>query len=135
MFLYSDKKGHLFISFYSNIFEFQHYLLTKTYPKYFTNISKFYKKQMQRTGFSFERVVIEPLKGVSHKIFDLRFFHESVFPWPLSILLGPFQIFLKILGDIFNFVFIAVTTTLEDILSLVSLTTMIRPCSEFSSSS
>ncbi len=63
---------------------------------------------MQRTGFSFERVVIEPLKGVWHKIFDLRFFHESASPWPLSILLGAISKFLwKILAGIFNFVFIA----------------------------
>jgi hypothetical protein len=35
------------------------------------------------------------------------FFHESVSPQPLSILLGLFQIFTKICGDIRNFVFIA----------------------------
>ncbi len=62
---------------------------------------------MQRTGFSFWRVVTEPLKGVWHKIFDLRFFHESVSPWPLSVLLGPFQNFYYNSGDIFNFVIIA----------------------------
>jgi hypothetical protein len=27
------------------------------------------------------------------QIFDFKFFHESVSPWPLSIPLGPFQIF------------------------------------------
>jgi len=35
------------------------------------------------------------------------FFHESVSPWPLSILLGPYRIFTKIRADIRNFVFIA----------------------------
>jgi hypothetical protein len=33
-------------------------------------------------------------------MFCLWFFHESVSPQPQSIPLGPFQIFLKILGDI-----------------------------------
>ncbi len=46
------------------------------------------------------------LKGVWHEIFD--FFHESVIPWPLSILLGQFLICTKISGDIRNFVFIKV---------------------------
>jgi hypothetical protein len=41
-----------------------------------------------------------PLKGQCHKIFDFRFFHESVSFKPLSIPLGPFQIFSKIRGDI-----------------------------------
>ncbi len=68
---------------------------------------------MQRTGFSLERVVIEPLKGVWHKIFDLRFFHESVSPWPLSILLGPFQNFYENSGDIFS---VSVTDTGEHII-------------------
>ncbi len=31
--------------------------------------------------------------GQCHKIFDFRFFHESVSPQPLSIPLGPLQIF------------------------------------------
>jgi hypothetical protein len=34
----------------------------------------------------------------------LGFVHESVSPWPLSNLLGPFRIFTKLLGDIRNFV-------------------------------
>jgi hypothetical protein len=33
------------------------------------------------------------LKGQCHEIFDFRFFHESVSPKPLSLPLGPFQIF------------------------------------------
>jgi hypothetical protein len=36
----------------------------------------------------------------------LDFFHESVSPGPLSTPLGPFQIFIKIRGDIPSFVFI-----------------------------
>jgi hypothetical protein len=37
------------------------------------------------------------LKGVWHEIFDFNFFsHEFVSPGPLSIPLGPFQLFLKI---------------------------------------
>jgi hypothetical protein len=35
-------------------------------------------------------------------IFDFRFFHESVCPGPLSILLRPFQFFRKIEGGICN---------------------------------
>jgi hypothetical protein len=41
-----------------------------------------------------------PLKGQCNKIFDFWFFHDSVSPKPLSILLGLFKIFSKILGDI-----------------------------------
>jgi hypothetical protein len=41
-----------------------------------------------------------PLKGQCNEIFASGFFHESVSPKPLSIPLGPFQIFLKIRGDI-----------------------------------
>ncbi len=40
------------------------------------------------------------LKGQCHEIFDFWFFHESVSLKPLSIPLGPFQIFAKICGDI-----------------------------------
>ncbi len=40
------------------------------------------------------------LKGVWHEIFSFRIFHESVSPGPLSMPLGPFQIFSKIHGDI-----------------------------------
>jgi hypothetical protein len=42
------------------------------------------------------------LKGQCHEIFDLRFFHESVSPKPLSIPVPYvlFRIFSKILGDI-----------------------------------
>ncbi len=36
-----------------------------------------------------------PLKGQCHKIFCLWFFYESVSPKPLSIPLGPFQIFFE----------------------------------------
>jgi hypothetical protein len=43
------------------------------------------------------------LKGQCHEIFvSACFFHESVFPQPQSIQLGPFQIFSKIRGDIFS---------------------------------
>jgi hypothetical protein len=37
----------------------------------------------------------ESLKGQCHEIFDFKFFHESVSPKPLSIPLGPFEIFFK----------------------------------------
>jgi hypothetical protein len=40
------------------------------------------------------------LKGQCHEIFDFKFFHESVSPKPLSIPIGPFEIFLKICGNI-----------------------------------
>jgi hypothetical protein len=40
------------------------------------------------------------LKGQCHKIFCFWLFHESVFPQPQSIPLGPLQIFSKIRGDI-----------------------------------
>jgi hypothetical protein len=39
-------------------------------------------------------------KGQCHEVFDFRFFHESVSPKPLSILLEPFQIFSKFRGYI-----------------------------------
>ncbi len=42
--------------------------------------------------------VRKKLKGTVQQ--DFRLFHESIFPKPLSIPLGPFQILLKILGDI-----------------------------------
>ncbi len=45
------------------------------------------------------------LKGVWYEIFDLRFFHESVSPRPISIPLGPFRIFSKIRGDIHELMF------------------------------
>jgi hypothetical protein len=40
------------------------------------------------------------LKGQCHGILDFSFFHESVSTKPLSIPLGPFQIFSKLFGDI-----------------------------------
>ncbi len=40
------------------------------------------------------------LKGQGHEFFASGFFHESVSPKPLSILLGPFWIFSEIRGDI-----------------------------------
>jgi hypothetical protein len=40
------------------------------------------------------------LKGQCTEVFDFRFFHESVSPQPLSILLGLFQIFSKFRGYI-----------------------------------
>ncbi len=49
------------------------------------------------------------LKGVWHEIFDLKFFHELVSS--SCCVLGPFQIFIKIWGNICNFVFI---TGVED---------------------
>jgi hypothetical protein len=55
-------------------------------------------------------------KGVCHEIFDFRFFHESVSSRPLSIPLGPFRIFTKILGDILNFVFTSVKDTGDKLL-------------------
>ncbi len=39
--------------------------------------------------------------------FRLQVFYESVSPWSLSILLGPFRISTNIHGDIRNFVIIA----------------------------
>jgi hypothetical protein len=42
------------------------------------------------------------------------FFIDSVSPWPLGIQLGPFQIFIKIRGDIRNFVFIASVVDTSD---------------------
>jgi hypothetical protein len=40
------------------------------------------------------------LKGQCHENFCFRFFHETSSPKPLNITLGPFQIVLKICGDI-----------------------------------
>jgi hypothetical protein len=40
------------------------------------------------------------LKGQCHEMFDFRLFNESVSPKPLSIPIGPFQIFVKVRGDI-----------------------------------
>jgi hypothetical protein len=46
-------------------------------------------------------VVLPKFKGtVSPDFFASGFFHESVSPKPLSIPLGPFRFFSKILGDI-----------------------------------
>jgi hypothetical protein len=47
------------------------------------------------------------LKGVWHEICDFSFFHESVFPGPLSIPLGPFQLFSKIRGENREWMFIS----------------------------
>jgi hypothetical protein len=58
---------------------------------------------------------------------------KESYPWPLGILLGPFKIFMKILGGIRNFVFIAGVVVTGNKLSAVSLTPVIRPCSRFSS--
>jgi hypothetical protein len=44
--------------------------------------------------------ISEYLKGQCHEIFDFGFVHESDSPKPLSITLGPFQIFLNIHVDI-----------------------------------
>jgi hypothetical protein len=46
---------------------------------------------------------IPQLKGQCHEIFCSWFFQESVSPQLQSILLGPFQIFSKIPGDIRSF--------------------------------
>jgi hypothetical protein len=40
------------------------------------------------------------LNGQFYEISDFRFFHKSVYSEPVSILLGSFQIFAKIFGDI-----------------------------------
>ncbi len=40
-------------------------------------------------------VISNHLKGVWQEIFNFKFFHGSVSPGPLSISLGPFQIFFK----------------------------------------
>jgi hypothetical protein len=40
------------------------------------------------------------LKGQYHEIFCFWFYHESVSPKSLIILIGPFQFFSKIRGDI-----------------------------------
>ncbi len=47
------------------------------------------------------------LKGVWHEIFDFIFFHESVYPGPLSIPLGSFQLFSKIRRDNREWMFIS----------------------------
>jgi len=44
--------------------------------------------------------ILQNLKAVGHEIFSFKFFHESVYPGPLSIQTGPFQIFSKIRGNI-----------------------------------
>ncbi len=46
------------------------------------------------------------LKGVWHEIFDLNFFHESVYPGPLSIPIGSFRLFSKIRRDNREWMFI-----------------------------
>jgi hypothetical protein len=46
----------------------------------------------------------QALKGTDLRFLTLGFFHESVSPRPLNIQQGPFQIFMKICGDIYNFV-------------------------------
>ncbi len=45
------------------------------------------------------RFCMDILKGVWHEIFDFSFFHTSVSPGPLSILLVSFRFFSKIRGD------------------------------------
>jgi hypothetical protein len=89
------------------------------------------------------------VKGAWHEIFDFRILLESVSPWPLSILLGPFRM-AKIRGDIHSFMMTpaiicpTVLTTLAinnqgcrchrgDKLFWVSLAPGIKPCSRFSS--
>jgi hypothetical protein len=47
-----------------------------------------------------KRLEFSCFKGQCHKVFNFMFFHKSVSPKPLSILLGPFQILSKIFGDI-----------------------------------
>ncbi len=49
------------------------------------------------------------LMGVWHEILDFSFFHESVYPGYLSFPFGPFRLFMKICGDIRNFVFTTVS--------------------------
>jgi hypothetical protein len=70
------------------------------------------------------------------------FFHGSVSPWPLSILLGPFQIFMKIRGVFAPLccrLYLCLLTgdnchqcrCYRDKLSLVSVTEVIKPCPGF----
>jgi hypothetical protein len=47
-----------------------------------------------------QNVAAHNIKGQCHEIFCFWFFYESVSRQPQSIPLGPFQIFLKICGDI-----------------------------------
>jgi hypothetical protein len=48
-----------------------------------------------------EHSLLKPLlKGQFHRFSTYGFFHESVSSKPLSIPLGPFRFFSKILGDI-----------------------------------
>ncbi len=65
---------------------------------------------------SYKKSIFENLhlKGVCLELFDFRFFHESVTPWTPSILMGPFQIFMKIHGDIANFAFFAAVNDTSD---------------------
>ncbi len=44
-------------------------------------------------GISGRFRICDTLKGQCHEIFDFRFFHESVSPQPLSILLGSSNVF------------------------------------------
>jgi hypothetical protein len=83
------------------------------------------------------------LKGVKHEVFNFRVFKGSVSPWPLSILLGPFQIFMKIRGVFALCVYrryLCLLTGVNcrqcpsylDKLSLVPVTEVIKPCPGFS---
>jgi hypothetical protein len=60
-----------------------------------------------------KHTVFSSVKGSLTRDFRLQvFFHKSVSLWPLSIPLGPFQIFSKSRGDIFaNECLSAVSTT------------------------
>jgi hypothetical protein len=71
---------------------------TFTLPRYRTKIR----------GSFFGPFIKVYLKGVSHEIFDFNFLHVAVSPRrPLSIPLGPLQMFTKILENIRNFEIIA----------------------------
>ncbi len=54
------------------------------------------------------------LKGVWHEIFDFSFFSLISVPWPLSIPLGSFSLFLKIHGDNHEWMFISSVNDIAD---------------------
>jgi hypothetical protein len=60
-----------------------------------------------KLGWRKKAGMLSPLIFPVQVFFDIRFFYESVSSWPKSILLRPFQNFMKICGDTRNFVFIA----------------------------
>jgi hypothetical protein len=77
-------------------------------------------KFLMRT-FTYHSTFLYDLKGVGHEISTSGFVNESVSPWPLSILLGSFNFFMKIRGDICNFILLTPAISC----SLVSRTPLI----------